>query len=359
MAWPVHVMNELHPLQESLATKIFELANLKTDPWQEVCLDLEAVNGGTYSVKIVLRDFSRRQTGSIVVNHEIDSLLRQIWNVRQQLSEIDAFKGLRIAITADGECNLNFSYANNGEVDEDSAKLLSLYHKHVAYAFDLQLRMSDFLESNAKGAQWNYTVSEAKLIFGKSGFLGKQLTVEGHLLGSYASPDMSWLWAWNNPHMNLTAANAQLKDKVQSLGTKYGINLFTSTSQVAMEPLLGPPLVDITPDVLAMIVSRELNYQAYYKSPFDHGAAAIAISDNRLNVVEEQPLIRISTMFLQVVSAVPVLNHREAFIGYCRAYGLSHRESGDDVTILGPRDSSIIATFDGQNRMTKMNGNLK
>src|SRR5690242_12884081 len=112
--------------------------------------------------------------------------------------------------------------------------LLALYNRHVGAAFDRQMRLADLLEREAGGEAWNYTISTACLEFGTS------VRFEALNLGSHADPDNSWLWAWCNPHLNLTPANRELGEAVRKLGRDAGIVALVADRQVSCADLLGP-----------------------------------------------------------------------------------------------------------------------
>src|SRR5262245_11054420 len=102
-------------------------------------------------------------------------------------------------------------------------KLVALYHRHVASALDRQRRFADFLEQQAPGADWHYTVSEAALTF------GEELRFEAPLLGTFAEGDETWLWAWNNRSLGLPAVTGDLAVRVREFGRAEGIEAFTAT----------------------------------------------------------------------------------------------------------------------------------
>ena len=58
-------------------------------------------------------------------------------------------------------------------------QLIALYQRHVAPAFDRQLRFNEFLERKAPGADWEYDSETATLSFGK-------LKFEAPVVGSHA-----------------------------------------------------------------------------------------------------------------------------------------------------------------------------
>src|SRR4051794_14669137 len=102
-------------------------------------------------------------------------------------------------------------------------QLIALYHRHVAAAYDRQMRLADFLEREAPGENWDYQISTATLRF------GSRVSFAAHDLGSYADPDNSWMWVWCNPHLNLTPANREVAAAVQRMGQERGIPAFTAT----------------------------------------------------------------------------------------------------------------------------------
>ncbi len=227
-------------------------------------------------------------------------------------------------------------------------QFIALYHRHVAMAFDRQMRLNEFLNEQASGGGWEYTTSKSMLTFGTS------VRFEAHDLGSYAAPDSSWLWGWNNPHLALTEANSQLKNAVQQLGTEIGVPELCAEEQFSVKGLIGERLREYAADVFSMVLSRELGYDAYYKIPIEHGNATVLIRDHRLQFGEKLPLARIATNFPRTISAMPVTNHREAFTGYAEAYKLKLTSTPDSITATSGSDEQLVAMFDGKNRMVNL-----
>src|SRR5947207_1623941 len=63
-------------------------------------------------------------------------------------------------------------------------------------------------------------------------------------------------------------------------------------------------------------------YDADYRAPFDGGRALVLVRDDRLTVAERKPLARVLTVFPQVISALPVFEHRAAIRSYAESYGI-------------------------------------
>ena len=226
--------------------------------------------------------------------------------------------------------------------------LLDLYHRHVGMGLDRQLRLGEFLEERTGGTEWRYTISTATLTF------GTQIKFEAHDLGSHADPDNSWLWTWCNPHLKLTPANWALAEAVRDLGSRIGVPEFLAERQFDLESLLGDELSEHAAHVFGMILGGELDYDAYYSIPFEHGRSTALIRDNRLRFTEELPLGRIVMVFTRAVSVLPVFDQRAALVGYVRAYGLTPSVTSDQMWAADSRGNQLTVRFDSLGRVAEM-----
>jgi hypothetical protein len=228
-------------------------------------------------------------------------------------------------------------------------QLVALYHRHVAAAFDRQLRFNDFLDRKAGGEDWEYDTETATLAFGK-------LKFEALFVGSHAFHNNSWLWAWSNKHLKLTVTNRALGDTVRVLVHRLGLHALAAAG-FSLEPLLGPELTDDAAHVLGMILSRELGYNGYYLTPYDGGTGLTIIRDKRLDFTERRPLVRIITVFPQVIDALTVFDHKAALTSYASDYGVIVVEEPGRVKLAQGKDE-LIASFDDLNRLTGIEGTV-
>jgi hypothetical protein len=228
-------------------------------------------------------------------------------------------------------------------------QLIALYHRHVGPAFDRQLRFNDFLERKAPGADWEYDSETATLSFGK-------LKFEAPVVGSHAEHNNSWLWAWSNKHLKLTVTNRALGDTVRMLVHRLGVHALAAPG-FSLEPLLGSELTEDAAHVLGMVLSRELDFNAYFLTPYDGGTGLTLIRDKRLAHTERRPLARIMTVFPQVIDALTVYDHRAAFISYVRDYGLTATDVAGGVRVTHDK-GELVASFDDRNRLTGIQGNV-
>lgn len=228
-------------------------------------------------------------------------------------------------------------------------QLIDLYHRHVGMGFDRQLRLADFLERKAGGTDWEYDTPTATLSFGKVKF-------EAPVLGSHADHNNSWLWAWSNRDLKLTLTNRALGDTVRALVHRLGVHPLGAHG-LALEPLLGPELVGHAAHVLGIVLGAELGYDAYYTAPYQGGRALVLIRDDRLQFTERHPLRRVLTVFPQVISALPVFDHRAALTNCAAAYGLTATDVPGGVKLTAGKDE-LTARFDDRGRLTELSGTV-
>ena len=106
-----------------------------------------------------------------------------------------------------------------------------------------------------------------------------------------------------------------------------------------------------------MILSRELEYDAYFLTPYDGGTGLTLIRDKHLSHAERRPLARIITVFPQAIDALTVFDHRAAFTGYVHDYGLIATDHPGGLRVTQGKDE-LVATFDERNRLTGIEGTV-
>jgi hypothetical protein len=107
---------------------------------------------------------------------------------------------------------------------------------------------------------------------------------------------------------------------------------------------------------IAMAASGLLGASAYYRGPYDGGAAYFLLRDERIQIAPPD-ILKLLTLFPNVISSVPVPSHRRAFLAYCRQRGFNVEERPEqvEVTLDG---QSAFATFDQLDRLTELNGKV-
>jgi hypothetical protein len=230
-------------------------------------------------------------------------------------------------------------------------QLIDLYHHHLGVGFDRQLRLADFLEKKAPGADWEYDPATGVLAF------GPKVAFEAPVIGSHAARTNSWMWAWADHHLKLTLTNRALGTTVRALAARLGVHAFAENA-FPLEPLLGADLAQSAAHVFGIILAGELGYDAYFIADHDAGRETILVRDDRLTVAERHPLGRVLTVFPQLAGAMPVLDARAALTHYAKAYNLTVTDEAGRLTLTGDGKGELAAAFDARGRLTSLDGNV-
>jgi hypothetical protein len=226
--------------------------------------------------------------------------------------------------------------------------LIDLYHRHVGTGFDRQLRLTEFLAKKGGTEAWEYDTAAAALTFGPT------VAFEAPLIG--ATNGDSWLWAWSNRNVRLTVTNRALGDTVRALGHRAGITAFSMVG-MPLEPLMGDELAEHAADVLGVVLAGELGYDAYHAEASGGGRLLLLIRDDRLAFAERKPLVRVLTVFPQVLAALPVFDHRTALLHYAEAYGVHVTDEAGGLKLTHGKDH-LTAAFDARGRLTTLEGTV-
>lgn len=227
-------------------------------------------------------------------------------------------------------------------------QLIELYHRHVAMAFDRQLRLAEFRDRKAPGEKWKHDLETATMSLGK-------LSLEAPALGTRQEHNNSWLWAWSDRNLKLSFINRAMGTTVLALSHRLGVHELSAPG-FSLEPLLGVELSEHAPDIFGVIFGAELGYDGYHLT--DRGHTTILIRDDRLKVAEKHPLSRILAVFPKVLKALPVSDHKSAFIHYAKDYGVAVAEEHGTVKLTAGK-GELTATFDDRNTLVKLEGNVE
>lgn len=232
------------------------------------------------------------------------------------------------------------------------ATLLDLFHRHVGMAFHRQLQFADCLESQSNDGSWRQTISTAELT------LGGSLRYVAPYLGSYAEGNHSWLWAWNNPQFTLPESGHDLAGRVRILAMLTGSQAFASAGLLDADELFGEIVSEHTAHAMGAIICGLLKYDAYYTLPFAGGCGVVVFHEPALRTPDPHPLITLCSQFSQLISALPVPDHKAAFVGYSTDLGLTLEHSGSTVHGSLAGEGSVVAEFDNLNRLMELKSTL-
>jgi hypothetical protein len=90
---------------------------------------------------------------------------------------------------------------------------------------------------------------------------------------------------------------------------------------------------DVNGHVLAMIASGVCEADAYYRGPYEGGAAFLLIKDAAFPRRRESPLARLGHVFPQAIAAFAIADHRLALTSYLDQAGIAYQSDGDAVVV--------------------------
>ena len=210
---------------------------------------------------------------------------------------------------------------------------------HLLFAFDRQLLLADPIGD----LPWAYDLQTGILSF------GDRFAWHAEILGTESQESGTWLWAWANEGSDIPEQQQAASLKLKALGEEHGIAEFT-------EPMV--PLDHADGHAFASVAVGEGLGKAYYRGPYEGGAAFLLITDERLQLQVEEPLQRILTVFPQAISAMEIADHREALRGYLKHYAFEAEDEGDALLVRQHGQEVLRAEFDEHGRLRELKGTL-
>lgn len=215
-----------------------------------------------------------------------------------------------------------------------------LFLQHVAASYDKQMLLSDLIGGN----DWQFDMTAGTLSF------GSEHTFRIQLLGTESTHSNTWLWAWANEASGIPANLLVASEQMKNVGRQHAIHEFLHPDWDLTDRLNG--------HMLSMIASGVCNCNAYYRGPYDGGALFMLIRDPAYWQPVSKPLLRVTTLFPQLVSNIPINDQQTAFRHYLAYYGAQVEEKGSEMTAQLDKDV-ITASFDQHRRLTNINSTLK
>ncbi len=206
-------------------------------------------------------------------------------------------------------------------------------------AFDRQLLLAELVQD----LPWTYDIQKGVLSF------GDQFHWKAEVLGTESEETNTWLWSWANETSKIPPEQQAASLKLKALGEQHGIAEFT-------EPMV--PLDHADGHAFASIAVGKGLGKAYYRGPYEGGAAFLLFTDEQIQFNVDDPLRRIITVFPQAISAMELSDHREALRGYLEFYGFEPQEDDGSLVVIQNDQQVLRAEFDEHRRLKELKGTL-
>lgn len=220
-----------------------------------------------------------------------------------------------------------------------NSDLWAIFTHHAASAFAKQLHLDDLVGE----LDWHVDLGSGCLSF------GDRYRWQTQVLGTASEINNSWLWAWANPS-GIAPELLQAALALRDFGEQHGITELVEAQL---------PLAEIDGHFLALLASGLLDAGAYYRAPYEGGAAFLLITDERFPRCSEPPLGRIASVFPQALAALDIPNHKIALAGYLESCGLAFESEPARIVVKEKDEPVLMATFDEQERLTHLEVTLR
>lgn len=216
----------------------------------------------------------------------------------------------------------------------------ALFLQHAMSAYAKQLALADATEG---AGAWDLDLQAGSLKFanGPSYQIG--------LLGSYGEAAGTWLWVWANRNMDLPAEVSKVAQSLRELGSKKSIPEFHENETHDQETFCHQ---------LAMIAVGESGAGAYYRAPYEGGAAYLLIREAIPASPERHHLGRIQRVIAESISTFQ-MPHRPAIEAFFAAENLSVAQPEPHEILATAEDGDLRIRFDDEGRLTEMKGLLR
>jgi hypothetical protein len=212
----------------------------------------------------------------------------------------------------------------------------SLVVRHLLSSCNKQLHLSSLVGT----LPWRFDVPTGTLSF------GNDLHWHAQILGTESHETNTWLWAWANTGSNLPPALIQASLQMKWLSQEQNVPELTQPQLPLSQVING--------HVLAMIASGICDADAYYRGPYEGGAAFLLIKDEKFPRSKEPPLARLAHVFPQAISAFVIPDHRLALTSYLDQHGIDYTSEGRTIVVKEGKNPVLTARFDEQNRVAKL-----
>lgn len=221
-----------------------------------------------------------------------------------------------------------------------SDDLITQWIASVASLVDKQLYCTHLVRGNA----WHFDLRAGAISF------AKQYRWQTQVLATESEASGTWLWAWANTDSNIPTHLLVASLALKAYGDQNGIPELT-TPHLSLDQVDG--------STLALFASGICDANAYYGCPYEGGALFVLIMDENFPKCTDPPLQRIATVFPQAIASLEIPDHKLALTGYLEHYGLSHEQDGEKIVVKENGEVVLAATFDEQNRLTKLEAKLE
>jgi len=215
---------------------------------------------------------------------------------------------------------------------------LRLFETYGAMALEKQLALGDLLGDH----NWWLDLQAGTIRF------GERLTCRVQVLGTESHSDQSWLWAWANTQSPIPEPLLAASRSLAELGEQEEIDQLRQ-ALLKLEGFDGHHL--------AMLGSGYCGADAYYRCPYEGGAAFVLLEAPELRARLDHSPERMIRAYTLLLSMLPV-SHQRTLVLYCEQCGYEYAATAARIEARNAAGQQIVAEFDTAARLSQIETTL-
>ena len=217
----------------------------------------------------------------------------------------------------------------------------TLFTQHAMASYAKQLTLADAIEG---AGAWDLDMQAGTLSFAE----GRVLKIS--LLGSYGEAAESWLWAYANRNMNLPPEGIEAATSLRERGRSKNIPELAEAETQDKETFCHR---------LAMVSVGELGASAYYRAPYEGGAAYLVVHEALPASADRHRLGRVQRVIAECISTFDIADQRAAINAYFDSESLPVEATEANEITASVEDGDLRIRFDAEGRITEMKSLLR
>lgn len=212
----------------------------------------------------------------------------------------------------------------------------ALFEQCVLIAYDHQIHLNPQVHG-----QWWFDMESGTLAFTQED--GSQFITPVQLLGTQSEHDGTFLWAWANEQLGAPPELLEAVTRIRAHGQQHGI-----------AELIEPLLDGFDGHTIGMVAVGLTGASAYYRAPYQGGAAFLLMMGEDVWEPPEYPVVRVAQMLGHLLEQITLTNPMRSLLGWAKALGLQESPIDHGVRLTADDGSWVDLELDTQGRIGRI-----
>ena len=212
----------------------------------------------------------------------------------------------------------------------------ALFEQCVLIAYDHQIHVTPKVH-----APWWFDMDSGTLAFTQAD--GSQFITPVQLLGTQSDHDGTFLWAWANEQSGAPTTLLESVTRLRAFGQQH-----------AIAELVDPLLEGYDGHTLAMVAVGLTGAPAYYRAPYEGGAAFMLMMSDEIWERPEVPVLRVAQMLGHLLEEVELSNPLRSLLGWAKVLELQESPIDHGVRLTAADGSWVDLELDTAGRIGRI-----